>query len=178
MPRGVKTPKPKEYDIMVSYAITNSYNATAKQFNVSDTTVKDIIERNYDDFKKIQEEKKEDFLSRSNRIIDKMTNLLDRRVTRALDKEDEIDKTIDFIWNVDENAEDKDEKMTYKEKVALVKQLGRISLNSMNEITTSMGTVFDKTRILQGGTESNETPSVTVNIVDNSNLEKAMYEKD
>lgn len=178
MPRGVKTPKPKEYDIMVSYAITNSYNATAKQFNVSDTTVKDIIERNYDDFKKIQEEKKEDFLSRSNRIIDKMTNLLDRRVTRALDKEDEIDKTIDFIWNVDENAEDKDEKMTYKEKVALVKQLGRISLNSMNEITTSMGTVFDKTRILQGGVENNETPSVTVNIVDNSNLEKAMYEED
>lgn len=178
MPRGVKTPKPKEYDIMVSYAITNSYNATAKQFNVSDTTVKDIIERNYDDFKKIQEEKKEDFLSRSNRIIDKMTNLLDRRVTRALDKEDEIDKTIDFIWDIDENAEDKDEKMTYKEKVALVKQLGRISLNSMNEITTSMGTVFDKTRILQGGTESNETPSVTVNIVDNSNLEKAMYEED
>lgn len=178
MPRGVKTPKPKEYDIMVSYAITNSYNATAKQFNVSDTTVKDIIERNYDDFKKIQEEKKEDFLSRSNRIIDKMTNLLDRRVTRALDKEDEIDKTIDFIWGIDENAEDKDEKMTYKEKVALVKQLGRISLNSMNEITTSMGTVFDKTRILQGGTESNETPSVTVNIVDNSNLEKAMYEED
>lgn len=178
MPRGVKTPKPKEYDIMVSYAITNSYNATAKQFNVSDTTVKDIIERNYDDFKKIQEEKKEDFLSRSNRIIDKMTNLLDRRVTRALDKEDKIDKTIDFIWNVDENAEDKDEKMTYKEKVALVKQLGRISLNSMNEITTSMGTVFDKTRILQGGTESNETPSVTVNIVDNSNLEKVLYEED
>lgn len=178
MPRGVKTPKPKEYDIMVSYAITNSYNATAKQFNVSDTTVKDIIERNYDDFKKIQEEKKEDFLSRSNRIIDKMTNLLDRRVTRALDKEDEIDKTIDFIWGIDENAEDKDEKMTYKEKVALVKQLGRISLNSMNEITTSMGTVFDKTRILQGGVENNETPSVTVNIVDNSNLEKAMYEED
>jgi hypothetical protein len=178
MPRGVKTPKPKEYDIMVSYAITNSYNATAKQFNVSDTTVKDIIERNYDDFKKIQEEKKEDFLSRSNRIIDKMTNLLDRRVTRALDKEDEIDKTIDFIWDIDENAEDKDEKMTYKEKVALVKRLGKISLNSMNEITTSMGTVFDKARILQGGTESNETPSVTVNIVDNSNLEKAMYEED
>jgi hypothetical protein len=178
MPRGVKTPKPKEYDIMVSYAITNSYNATAKQFNVSDTTVKDIIERNYGDFKKIQEEKKEDFLSRSNRIIDKMTNLLDRRVTRALDKEDEIDKTIDFIWDIDENAEDKDEKMTYKEKVALVKRLGKISLNSMNEITTSMGTVFDKARILQGGTESNETPSVTVNIVDNSNLEKAMYEED
>jgi len=178
MPRGVKTPKSKEYDIMVSYAITNSYNATAKQLGCSDDTVKNVIERNYEEFRKIQKEKKEDFLSRSNRIIDKMTNLLDRRVTRALEKEEEIDKTIDFIWDVDENAEDKDEKMTYKEKVALVKQLGRISLNTMNEITTSMGTVFDKTRILQGGTENNETPSVTVNIVDNSHLEKALYEED
>lgn len=177
MPRGVKTTKPQEYDIMVSYAITNSYNATAKELGCSDDTVKNVIERNYEEFRKIQKEKKEDFLSRSNRIIDKMTNLLDRRVTRALDKEDEIDETIDFIFGIDENAEDKDEKMTYKEKVALVKQLGRISLNSMNEITTSMGTMFDKTRMLQTGDES-RTPSVTVNIVDNSKLEKAMYEED
>ena len=116
MPRGVKTPKPKEYDIMVSYAITNSYNATGKQFNVSDTTVKDIIDRNQEEFKKIQEEKKEDFLNRSNRIIDKMTNLLDRRVSRALDKEEEIDRTIDFIMSIDENAEDKEEKKEKKNK--------------------------------------------------------------
>ena len=178
MPRGVKTPKPKEYDIMVSYAITNSYRATARDMGVTDCCVKDVIERNYDEFLRIQAEKKEDFLSRSNRIIDKMTNLLDRRVTRALETEDEIDKPIDFIWDIDENAEDKDEKMTYKEKVSLVKRLGKISLNSMNEITTSMGTVFDKTRILQCNDNNNETPSVTVNIVDNSKLEKSLYEED
>lgn len=178
MPRGVKTDKQTEYDIMTSYALTNSYNATGKEFNVSHTTVKDIIDRNYDEYVKIQQEKKEDFVNRSNRIIDKMTNLLDRRVTRALDKEDEIDNTIDFIFSIDENAEDKDEKMTYKEKIELVKKLNKISINNMNEITTSMGTIYDKTRIAQGKDSSNETPDITINIVDNSNLEKALYEED
>lgn len=173
MPKGVKTDKQTEYDIMTSYALTNSYNATGKEFNVSHTTVKDIIDRNYDEFVKIQQEKKEDFLSRSNRIIDKMTNLLDRRITRALDKEDEIDKTIDFIFSTDE----KKDKITYKEKINLIKQLNKISINNMNEITTSLGTIFDKTRILQNKDDSKETPVVEVRVVDNNSLEKVLIEE-
>lgn len=179
MPRGVKTDRQTEYDIMTSYALTNSYNATAKEFGVSHTTVKDIIDRNHEEYVKIQQQKKEDFVNRSNRIIDKMTNLLDRRVTRALDKEDEIDETIDFILDIDENAEDKDEKMTYKEKINLVKKLNKISINNMNEITTSLGTIYDKTRIAQGKDTATGTPEVTINVVaDNKELEKAMYEED
>ena len=172
MPRGVKTDKQKEYDVMVSYALTNSYNATSKETGVSDDTVKDIIERNYEEFRKIQEIKKEDFLNRSNRIIDKMTNLLDRRVTRALEKEDEIDETIDFIFGIDESSKD----MTYKEKVDTVKKLNKLSISNLSEITTSLGTIYDKTRIALGKDNDKETPSVTINVVDNSNLEKAMYE--
>ncbi len=175
MPRGVKTNKQKEYDVMVSYALTNSYNATANETGVSKDTVKDIIIRNEDEFRKIQQEKKEDFVNRANRIIDKMTNLLDRRVTRALDKEDELDKIIDFIWTIDEKSEDK--KITYKEKNELIKKLNKISINNMNEITTSMGTIYDKTKLAQRGDELNNTPDITINIIDNNELEKALYEE-
>jgi len=147
MPRGVKTSKKKEYEIMVSYATTNSYNATANQVGTSDDTVKAVIERNQEEFRKIQKEKSEDFLNRANRIIDKMTNLLEKRVTRAIEKEEEIDETIDFISSISETSEDKDEKMTYKEKIALIRKLNTLAINSMNEITTSMGTLYDKARL-------------------------------
>ena len=135
---------------MASYATTNSYNATANQTGVCDDTVKAVIERNKEKFREIQKEKSQDFLSRANRIIDKMTNLLERRVTRAIEKEDEIDETIDFIFSISENTENKDEKMTYKEKIALVRKLNTIAVNSMNEITTSMGTLYDKSRLAKG----------------------------
>ena len=60
MPRGVKTSKKKEYEIMVSYATTNSYNATATQVGVSDDTVKAVIERNKEKFREIQKEKSQE----------------------------------------------------------------------------------------------------------------------
>ena len=174
MPHGVKTPKPKEYDIMVSYAITNSYRATARDLGVSDMCVKDVINRNYDEFLKIQAEKKEDFINRSNRIIDKMTNLLDRRVSRALEKEDDIDNIIEEVWSASENKEDEGS-ISRQEKLELTKKLNKLMLNSMSEITTSMGTIYDKiNKVSESGETS--TPIVEVKVVDNSHLEKVMYE--
>lgn len=174
MPQGVKTPKPKEYDIMVSYAITNSYRATAKELGISDNCVKDVITRNYDEFSKIQAEKKEDFINRSNRIIDKMTNLLERRVSRALDKEDDIDNIIEEVWSASENK-DEEGSISRQEKLELTKKLNKLMLNSMSEITTSMGTIYDKVNKVNDPGEL-KTPVVEVKVVDNSNLEKAMYE--
>lgn len=66
--------------VIASYALTNSYNKTAKEFNISDKTVKKIVEEN----PKLYEQKKEEFVDKASRIIDK-----------ALDKlETEIDKGI------------------------------------------------------------------------------------
>ena len=174
MPRGVKTPVPKEYDIMTSYAITNSYNATGREFGVSDTTVKDIIKRNYEEFKKIQVEKKEDFINRSNRIIDKMTNLLDRRITRALEKEDEIENIIDEVWHASENKDDEGS-ISRQEKIELIKKLNKIAINNTNEITTSLGIVYDKVN-KTSDVNAIITPNLKIEVSDNSNLEKTLYE--
>lgn len=176
MPRGRKTSEKKKYEVMVSYACTNSYLATERETGVSDNTVKDIITQNYDEFKKIQEEKKQDFINRASMIVDKMTKLLDKRVTRALDKEEEIENIIDEIWNA---PEDKDAEgyLSRKEKLELVKKLNKISVNSMNEITTSLGTVYDKIN-KTSESESQSTPVVKIEIADNSNLEKVLYEED
>ncbi len=52
--------------VIASYALTNSYNKTAKEFNISDKTVKKIVEEN----PKLYEQKKEDFISKASEIID------------------------------------------------------------------------------------------------------------
>ena len=48
----------------------------------------------------------------------------------------------------------------------------------ISQLSTAIGTLYDKKVIAQNGGISNETPSVQINIVDNSNLEKVMYEED
>lgn len=74
----------KVQEIMASYALTNSYNKTAKECNVSDKTVKKVISENSEEFAKISERKKEEFAKYADRLIYKALDKLDK----ALDKED------------------------------------------------------------------------------------------
>ena len=47
----------------------------------------------------------------------------------------------------------------------------------LNQLSTALGTIYDKRELAQGGGTSN-TPNVQINIVDNSNLERVLYEED
>lgn len=70
----------KVAEVIASYAVTGSYNATAKELGISDKTVKKIILEN----PKKYEEKKETFIQKADRIIDKAMNKLEKKI----DKED------------------------------------------------------------------------------------------
>ncbi len=144
MPRGVKTTNAMKAKIMTSYALTNSYNATAKELKISDSTVKSVIENNKEEFEKIQEQKKELFQDKANVIIDKALELLKRRFDTALENEAELDEMISIIMSADK------EEMDYQEKLSVVKKIGKLQLNSLSEITTSLGTLFDKVRLAKG----------------------------
>ena len=144
MARGVKTDNKTKAKIMTSYALTNSYNATAKELKISDSTVKKIIEENKEEFGKIREQKKELFQDKANVIIDKALELLKRRYDTALENEAELDEMISIIMSADK------EKMDYQEKLNVVKKIGKLQLNSLSEITTSLGTLFDKVRLAKG----------------------------
>lgn len=80
MARGKKTDNAKIAEIMTSYALTNSYNATAKECDVSDSTVKKIILENQEEFGKVREQKKEEFIDKASRIIDKAMNKLEVQI--------------------------------------------------------------------------------------------------
>lgn len=163
MPRGVKTNNKKIAEIMASYALTNSYNKTAKECKVSDSTVKKIILSNQEEFGKVQEQKKEEFSTRANRIVDKSLELLERRFDIALNNQDELEALIDEVFACKEDGEDK---ITRKEKVDIAKKLSRLELNNLSEITTSMGTLIDKSRLIDGKSTENNKFEVNIKVVE------------
>ena len=87
--RGKKTAPEDIYRVMTSYAITNNLSETARQTNIPFGTVKNIVDdnKNAEEFKRVQEEKREEFSEKASRIIDK---LLERIENEVLDGEKEI----------------------------------------------------------------------------------------
>ena len=87
--RGKKTKPEDVYRVMTSYAITNNMSETARQTNIPFGTVKDIVDKNKnaDEFKKVQEEKREEFSEKASVIIDM---LLARITDTVADDEKDI----------------------------------------------------------------------------------------
>ena len=153
MPRGVKTDNATKIKIMTSYALTNSYNATAKEFEMSENTVKRIILNNKEEFAKISEQKKVLFKDKANLIIDKALRLLDKRIDKALHNEEELEELIDLVFKA--NDPENNEELTRKEKIDIAKKISRLELNNLSEITTSLGTLYDKVRLAEGKSTGN-----------------------
>lgn len=164
MPRGKKTDNQMIANIMTSYALTNSYNATAKELGISDSTVKKIIMENQEEFGKVQEQKKEEFSNKASKIIDKALELLNRRYDKALNNEDKLEELIDIVMYEDDP--DSDERLSYKQKLEIAKKLSRIELNSLSEITTSMGTLYDKMRLANGESTVNNDVNINIELTD------------
>ena len=86
MARGKKTAPEDVYRVMTSYAVTNNLSETARQTNIPFGTVKDIVDKNKnaDEFKILQDEKREEFSEKASVIIDKLLE----RITKEVDNEE------------------------------------------------------------------------------------------
>ena len=87
MPKGKKTDNETIYKIMISMFSTNNFSETARQLNIPESTVEKIYKENKDkdEFVKLCEQKKDQFVEKANRIIDKALN----RLEKSLDDEEE-----------------------------------------------------------------------------------------
>ncbi len=89
MARGKKTSPEVIYQVMTSYAITNNLSETARQTNMPFGTVKNIVDnnKNADEFKILQDQKRDEFNEKASAIIDKLLE----RITSEVDN---VDKDI------------------------------------------------------------------------------------
>lgn len=140
------------------YAVNSSYKATAKALEIPVSTVSTWINRKKheppDEFEKLRTQNKERFIEQAGAVIDKGMQLLDKRFTRALEHETELDRMIEEAL--------KDESLGNGEKQSLIKNLRSLQLQDIKAITTAIGTLYDKRALAQG--ESTENASVTFNL--------------
>lgn len=164
MPRGVKIDNQKIQEVMASYALTNSYNATAKECCVSANSVKNIINKqkveNSEEFAKVCEEKKELFSERANRIINKSLALIENRIDTARKNQEELEEIIQTVY------EQNKKELNDTQKRAIINKISKMQLNSLSELTTALGTLYDKMRLATGESTENNKFEVNIKVVE------------
>lgn len=166
MAKGSNTDEQTITNILAAYVTTNNCSEVSRQLGVPVRTVNKIVNENINkpEYAKLCQEKKEEFSSKASKIIDKQLELLSRRVDTALENQEELEELIDEVWNAGK------EEIDPQAKKSLVSKLSRLQLNSLSEITTSMGTLYDKMRLDKG--ESTENTNQTIKITFNEDVEE------
>ena len=154
--RGKKTPLEIVYKIMLSVFSTNNFSETARQLNLPVKTVEKIYKENKDkeEFTKLCQEKKEEFTETATRIINKATNLMEKRLDLANEHENELEKLIEEIWKTDKKD------MNETKKKALVSKIAGMQLYSIKELAVAAGTMYDKRALAKGESTVNNTITV------------------
>lgn len=162
MPRGQKTDKLTIYKVMLSYITTRNYSETARQLNMPESTVEKIVKTNKDkdEFVKLCEEKRNEFVAEADKIIYKATKLLNRRLDTALESQDELDEMINDIYSADK------EEINEQQKKSIAKKIAKLQVNGLSEITTAIGTMYDKRALAKGEPTSNESLTIKVDVID------------
>jgi hypothetical protein len=126
MARGKKTDNETIYKIMLSYVSTNNFSETARILNMPISTIENIVKENQDkeEFVKLWNEKKEQFVTKANRLIDKA------------------------IIRLEEQLDDDSTKIP------------------ANNLTTVIGTLYDKRALAKGESTSNENITIRVELTD------------
>lgn len=164
MARGKKATPATIYKVMISWIATRNYNETARNLGMAVSSVKDIVDNNKDkdEFVNLRIQKEEEFADQATEIINKGLVLLSRRMNRAVEHEAELDDIIDEIWDID------DDEMSYKEKDKLVNKIKTLQLQNIKDITTAIGTLYDKRALSRGEMTQN------VNFATNFDLDKLL----
>lgn len=89
------------------------------------------------------------------------------------------DKEFVELWNrKKEDFITRADIIIHKAMDRLTKELDSEKEIPVNQLTTAIGTLYDKKMVSQTGITGTITPAVQINIVDNSNLEGAMYDEE
>ena len=170
--RGKKTSPEDIYRVMTSYAITNNYNETARDLGMAVSSVKDIVDKNKDkeEFVRLRIQKENEFADKASSIIDDGLYLLKRRMSRAINQEDNLDMLIDEIYSTDK------EELTQDEKNKLVTKIRALQLQDVKALTTAIGTLYDKRALSRG--EMTQNVGFATNLSIDKLAEISGYKKD
>lgn len=148
-------PETREQAIQM-YMINNSYNATAKELGVALSTVKRwvLMDVPTEQIAEIRNQNRAEFAERAGEIITKALDLVDRRISTALDNEVELNSLIADVYSGDASDD------TAAGKKKLADKIKDLQLQRLGDITTALGTLYDKRALAVGEATSNEAVKV------------------
>ena len=146
MARGKKTSPEVIYKVMALWFTNYNLRETSRIMDMPLTTVKEIVDKNKnaEQFEELRTQTEKAFAQKTTEIIDKSLLLLNRRIDRAIEHEEDLDAFIDEIWDMDEDE------MSFKEKDKLVNKIKTLQLQNIKDLTTAIGTLYDKRALSRG----------------------------
>lgn len=161
MARGKKFNDDIKESVRAVMATTNNVMEVSRQFNIPVRTLYDWqreweSEDCEDNFTKLRKENKERFIKQAGDIIEKATALLDKKVSRALDNEKEIDKIISTVIDDDEMSKEK--------KKEILGKLSQMKLEDVQKLSIMIGTMYDKRALAKGDATEIQDVKIVVDI--------------
>lgn len=126
--------------------VNNSVSYVAQQLNLPRTTVlswkraydKEATKNGGESIDKLRQKNKERFVEQAWESIGKIQSVLERRLDRALNSEDELDELVDTICALDKKQ------LTDSQRKALYMKMNAIKVESVKELAVVLGTLYDK----------------------------------
>lgn len=117
-------------------------NDVAKRCKVSWATVDSISKENPDEIESLREQKREQFINRLWNSMDKALGLADKRIEIALDAHQKLDELHEAIG---------DSEIDPRSAADLQRAIDNISNVPLGQISTFIGTIYDKHALMTGG---------------------------
>ena len=140
MAKGKKYNDDIKEQALALLSVNNNVGEVAKQLGLPYSTVYQWLhtpnEKDSEKIEKLRNENKEKFIKQSWDIIGKAQKLIDKRMNRAIEFENEIDALIDRIAI--------DDSLTDAEIKSIITKIKKLKLESATELSTVIGTLYDK----------------------------------
>lgn len=140
------------------YATNGNITRTAEEIGVSKSTVHRWINEpeNCEEVERVRTEKRMEFADRASEIIESSLQLLERRIDTALEHENELDALIGEIFATP------NEEISQDQKNRLVRKINALQVQRLGEITTVIGTMYDKRALARGESTQNIGGTLTI----------------
>ena len=123
--------------------LTMSFKDVSEALDIPERTLrdwKDNEEKINPEFAELRKKKKEEFVMKSWAIIEKANKILETRLDREIEQETTINNLLETI--------EKNPEIDTEEVVALRRALQRVRIDSLSQLTTTIGTLYDKQALI------------------------------
>lgn len=112
------------------------------------------------DLAKLRKKKKEEFVESAWTLIGKCETLIGRRLSRAIESENEIDELLDEIIQLGHKD------LTETQRKALYSKISAIKIENVKELAVVLGTLYDKQALADNKATQNINVSGTIKFED------------